>query len=99
MFRTNCYRNNALFSELTSFLIITHVFHVLDYVIEPCTMPNAQCAVVGCTSSFAQLQKWKRGKCLTHNSRRSSCPCKQPYTLIRFPKDDQQRASWEKRIN
>ena len=62
-------------------------------------MPNAQCAVVGCTSSFADLRKWRKQKCVFHLIPKNNCPCRELYELLKFPKDEATKLSWEKRIN
>ena len=62
-------------------------------------MPNAQCAVVGCTSSFADLRKWRKQKCVFHLIPKNDCPCRELYELLKFPKDEATKLSWEKRIN
>ena len=62
-------------------------------------MLNAQCSVVGCHASFANLRKWKQKKCQIHHCRRTVCPCPAPYRLIHFPKDPELKLSWEKRVN
>ena len=59
-------------------------------------MPNAQCAVVGCTSSFADLRKWRKQKCVFHLIPKNDCPCRELYELLKFPKDEATKLSWEK---
>lgn len=45
------------------------------------------CAVVGCSSSTYQLQKWRKGFCTTHNCHRASqdCTCPELFQLYPFP--------------
>ena len=59
---------------------ILHVTRFLSYNI------TRICAVVGCSSSTYQLQKWRSGFCSTHNCSRASstCTCPEPFRFILF---------------
>ena len=62
------------------------------------------CAVVGCSSSTYQLQKWRKGFCTSHNCHRTSqdCTCPDLFQLYPFPTlkgDHEKREKWVKSIN
>ena len=62
------------------------------------------CAVVGCSSSTYQLQKWRKGFCTSHNCHRTSqdCTCPDLFQLYPFPTlkgDPEKRKEWVKSIN
>ena len=62
------------------------------------------CAVVGCTSSTYQLQKWRKGFCTSHNCHRTSQDCTCPdlfqlYPCPTFKGDPEKRKEWVKSIN
>ena len=62
------------------------------------------CAVVGCSCSTYQLQKWRRGFCSTHNCYRASqeCTCPELFKLYLFPTlrgDPARRKEWIESIN
>ena len=62
------------------------------------------CAVVGCSSSTYQLQKWRKGFCTSHNCHRASqdCACPDLFQLYPFPTlkgDPEKRKEWVKSIN
>ena len=62
------------------------------------------CAVVGCSSSTYQLQKWRKGFCTSHNCHRTSqdCTCPDLFQLYPFPTlkgDREKRKEWVKSIN
>ena len=62
------------------------------------------CAVVGCSSSAYQLQKWRKGFCTSHNCHRTSQDCTCPdlfqlYPCPTFKGDPEKRKEWVKSIN
>ena len=62
------------------------------------------CAVVGCSSSTYQLQKWRKGFCTSHNCHRTSQDCTCPdlfqlYPCPTFKGDPEKRKEWVKSIN
>ena len=62
------------------------------------------CAVVGCSSSTYQLQKFRTGFCTSHNCHRTSqdCTCPDLFQLYFFPTlkgDPEKRKEWVKSIN
>ena len=60
------------------------------------------CAVVGCSSSTYQLDKWKKKHCKIHNSLQKDCTCSPPFVLYPFPteheKNKEARREWVKAI-
>ena len=54
-------------------------------------MPNATCAVIGCSNSQRRLKLWIRNP---ENKGKAS-----PFELFKFPTNPSVKLSWEKRIN
>ena len=66
------------------------------------TMPTVTCAVVGCTNNTANLRKWRKHWCLSHNDiiGKGKCSCKEPYILYPFPKvTDPLHEKWVQAVN
>ena len=62
------------------------------------------CAVVGCSNSTYQLQKWRKGFCTSHNCHSASqdCVCPDLFQLYPFPTlkgDPEKRNEWVKSFN
>ena len=66
--------------------IQTCVFYLLIYI-----MPKVSCAVIGCTNSTKQLNKWTWGICDAHHHlgsciTKGNCKdCEKPLALYCFP--------------
>ncbi|XP_078662112.1 uncharacterized protein LOC144906066 [Branchiostoma floridae x Branchiostoma belcheri] len=62
------------------------------------------CAVVQCSNSTYQLEKWKSETCQKHSTKNGldCCDCRPPFTLFPFPtdkKDSDGRRRWNKLMN
>ncbi|GAB6025320.1 hypothetical protein CHUAL_014022 [Chamberlinius hualienensis] len=53
-----------------------------------------QCSVFGCSNSYAKLSKWKNELCEIHKEKHEDCPCLVPYSLHRFPKNEELKSQW-----
>ena len=63
-------------------------------------MGRVNCAVIGCSNSSYQVNKWKGKICNFHDGvKRGMCGCDPPYKLYCFPselRNSQRRQAWMK---
>lgn len=61
---------------------------------------GAHCSVFGCTNNNAKLYKWKKTLCEIHDGEmHTDCPCLVPFSMHKFPANEDRRREWISCIN
>ncbi|XP_064455350.1 zinc finger protein ZFP2-like isoform X2 [Ornithodoros turicata] len=56
---------------------------------------GAFCACIGCTNSYRKKAEWRSSSCDIHEGTlHADCACLEPFSLHKFPKDNEQRHMW-----